>query len=83
MKINISLDDELVERCDRYAKENYLSRSGLISMALTQYLNQYEILLAIKDLNLAMRKIADDKQIDEDTMLKLEDFNRFCNSFVK
>ena len=83
MKINISLDDELVARCDRYAKENYLSRSGLLSIALTQYLNQYEIILAIKDLNLAMRKIAEDKKIDDDSMMKLEDFNRFCNSFVK
>ena len=43
MKVNITLDDELMARVDRYADENYMSRSGLISLATTQFLNQYDI----------------------------------------
>ena len=36
MKVNISLDDELMKRLDDYADRNYMSRSGLISLACTQ-----------------------------------------------
>lgn len=38
MKVQISLNDKLLERADKYANLNYLSRSGLISLALTNYL---------------------------------------------
>ena len=38
MKVQISLNDKLMERADKYADLNYLSRSGLISLALTNYL---------------------------------------------
>ena len=40
MKVNVTLDDELMQRVDNYADRNYMSRSGLISIAVTQYLNQ-------------------------------------------
>ena len=33
MKVQISIDDELVKRVDNYADKNYLTRSGLISLA--------------------------------------------------
>ena len=40
MKVQVSLDEKLVERIDSYAAENYMSRSGFISFATSQYLNQ-------------------------------------------
>lgn len=81
MKINISLDDELVGRIDNYADAKYLSRSGLISLACSQYLDQAEVILAIKDLSLAMRKIADTGTIDEKSAEQLEDFERIAKMF--
>ena len=38
MKVQIVLDDMLVERLDDCADRNYLKRSQLISIALVQYL---------------------------------------------
>jgi len=35
MKVTISLDDDLMHRVDSYADENYMSLSGLISLALS------------------------------------------------
>ena len=78
MKVQVSLDDNLVSRIDSYADANYMSRSGLISLATTQYLNQVEVMMLIKDMSLAMRKIADTGNVDHDTLEKLEDFERFC-----
>lgn len=82
MKVNITLDDELIKRVDNYADKNYMSRSGLLSLAVTQYLNANDMVLAVKDMSLAMRKIADSGKIDHETMEQLEDFERLCNLLI-
>lgn len=76
MKLGITLDDSLVARIDSYADENYMSRSGLISLAVTQFLNASEVTRAVRDLSFSIRKIADTGQIDDDTQRELEDFER-------
>lgn len=81
MKVQVSIDDELLTRIDNYAEKTYLSRSGLISLACTQFLIQSEVSLAIKDMALTMRKIADTGTLDKDIMVKLEDFERFSKMF--
>lgn len=78
MKVNITLDDELMKRIDEYADKNYMSRSGLISLAATQYLNSNEMMLAISDMALSMRKIADTGKLDHETIEQLEDFERIA-----
>jgi metal-responsive CopG/Arc/MetJ family transcriptional regulator len=77
-KVQITLDDELMKRVDTYADENYMSRSGLLSLAATQFLNAADVSRAIKDLSLAMQKIADTGQLDHETMEQLEDFERLA-----
>ncbi len=78
MKVQVSLDDKLMERIDNYADNNYMSRSGLLSLAATQFLNQADVVAAINDMSLSMRKIADKGTIDNETMEQLEDFERIC-----
>ncbi len=82
VKVGITLDDALLQRVDAYADANYMSRSGLISLALTQYLNQVEATLAIKEMAVCMRKIADNGKIDHDTMEQLEDFERLSKMLM-
>lgn len=77
-KVQVTLDDKLLERIDTYADENYMSRSGLVSLSVTQYLNYADITRAVKDLSLAMRKIADKGTVDHETMEQLEDFQRIA-----
>lgn len=81
MKVQITLDGELMKRVDTYAAENYLSRSGLLSIAVTQYLNTKEMIGAITRMGIAMEKIADKGEIDEQTQQELEDFQRMCALF--
>lgn len=78
MKVQISLDEKLVERIDNYANSNYMSRSGLISFATTQYLNQADAVFMLKEMSLAMRKISEKGNIDDETMQQLEDLERLC-----
>lgn len=77
MKVNISINDELMKRVDDYADNNYMSRSGLLSLAATQYLAQHEALQAVKDISLSIRKIAENGYIDEETEQQLKDFELF------
>lgn len=76
MKVNVTLDDELMQRLDSYADENYMSRSGFISLACTQFLNAADVSRAVRDMAFAMRKIADKGEIDDETKQQLEDFER-------
>lgn len=78
MKVQITLDDELMKRVDTYADENYMSRSGLLSVAVTSYLNQAELSKAICDIAISMRKIADTGKVNHDDMEQLEDFERLA-----
>ena len=82
MKVQISLDDKLMKRADTYADLNYLSRSGLISLALTNYLNTNDVVQAIQNMSLAMKKIADTGNIDGEIMQQLEDFERMSKMFL-
>lgn len=82
MKLQVSLDDKLVKRLDNYAQENYMSRSGLISFACNQFLNQVEITQAIKTLELTVQKIADNGAVDDELLKKLEDFERISKKMI-
>lgn len=81
-KVNVTLDENLVERMDNYADDNYLSRSGLMSLALTQYLNQNDIVRAVNEISLAMRKIADNKELSEEEVRNLKDFETLAKMLI-
>lgn len=82
-KINISINDELLARVDNYADDNYTSRSGLITTAITEYLNARETVMLVKNLSLAIGKIAETGDIDEDTLKMMEDFERASKIITK
>lgn len=82
MKVQITLDDALMARVDAYADANYMSRSGLLSLAVTQYLNAADVTMAIKDMAVCIRKIADSGSVDHETMEQLEDFERLSKMLV-
>ena len=37
---SVNIDDKTVEKCDKYAKENGLSRSAVIRLALNTFLRE-------------------------------------------
>ena len=76
VKFNISADENLIARADAYAEKNYMTRSGLVSLALTQFLNQNDIVQAVQDIAFYMRKIADNQTLSEEEMNELKDFGK-------
>ena len=83
MKVNVTLDDKLLSRLDAYADENYMSRSGLISLACTQYLNSADVVRVVKEMGVAINKIADMGGLDEDTQKQIEDLGRTMKFLVQ
>lgn len=82
-KINISIDDGLLARLDKSAELNYMSRSGLISVSVAQYLNNAEVVSAVIDMALCVRKIAEEGTVDKETAQQLSDLERLCKMLVK
>lgn len=82
MKVQISINDELLKRIDDYADNSYTTRSGVISLATSQFLNSAEVVFAVRDMALCMRKIADCGTVDEETQKKLEDFERLSSMLL-
>lgn len=82
-KIQISINDDLLTRADNYADESYTSRSGLITQALIDFLNARETMQLVKNLSLAIGKIAESGNVDQDTMDLIKDFERFTKLVSK
>lgn len=77
-KINLSIDDELLERAEIYAKQNYLSKSGLFSIALVQFLNQNELISCLNSLSVSVKKMADTGDVDPESMEQINSFLTFA-----
>jgi len=58
-KINITIRADLLDRANVYAANNGMTRSGLIALALTQYLNAVESMPSVNKLLSAMAAVTD------------------------
>lgn len=77
-KINISIDDQLLNTIDEVADESYISRSGLISLALVQYVNQSKVVNALDNMSKAFTVIAQKNVVDAETLQKLSELETLC-----
>ena len=77
-KINISIDDELLQKIDVLAEDNFTSRSGFISMGMNEFVKGKEVLSAIKSMSASFAKIATNGTVDEETKKELEAFAKLC-----
>lgn len=76
-KVQISVDENLLNQIDNAAEENYMSRSGFISFACAQYLQGRQVQRSIVEMTVLLRTIADRGTLDEETKKKLQEFEEF------
>lgn len=81
MKVQVSLDDELMTKVDAYADKMYLNRSAFISMSCSKFIASMEMQSAIGDMAVTMRRIADNNKIDEQSRKELERFEVLAELF--
>ena len=82
MKVQISINDELLARVDEAADAAYTSRSGYITSAVSDKLMAYAAINAVRTMSLAIKKIADTGNIDDATRHQIEDFERLAKMIV-
>lgn len=79
-KLNITLREDLLARMDDYAKANAMTRSGLIAIAVTQYLNAVEAMPSLNKLLASMAAVAEGtvkgELIPSEASAKLEEIQR-------
>lgn len=49
MKLNISMNDDLYERVNEFCKVRHMTRSGLITQSVQQYMDAVEQIPSIKE----------------------------------
>lgn len=64
-KVMLSIDDDLLKEIDEDASLRYMSRSGLVSYVMSQYLLGQRGIKALSDLN-------EQGTLDEDTSRKID-----------
>lgn len=83
VKINITLEDELLKELDEYCDKKFLNRSWAISQALVGVLNQQKLVDAISNVSLALRKCSETGVLDENTKREMETFESLSKLFIK
>ena len=81
VKFQVSMDDELFAKIEDYADRNYTTRSGAISLACNQLVMTDEIQRAIRTMALAMKRIAESNEIDEQSKEDLRHFEYLAKIF--
>lgn len=76
VKVQITVEEELLRKVEQYADDNYISRSGVFVQGAAQIVSQAEVMALLKSMSFAMKKIADTGSVDDDTYRQLEDFQR-------
>lgn len=49
MKFNVSMQDDLYERVNTFCKSRHITRSGLITLSVQQYMDAIEQIPSIKE----------------------------------
>lgn len=62
-KINISIDDDVLARVNAFTDKNHISRSGLLSMSVIQYMDAVEALPGLKTQLDDLKKALDDMAV--------------------
>ena len=74
MKVNISVNDDLMKRVDEYAERNFTNRSAVFSQSVNQFLLAQSIPQAIGEMAVAFKRIADNNEIDDESKKSLNEF---------
>lgn len=81
-KLQITMDQELLNAVDDYCDKNFMNRSWLISQSLVQVINQQKMIDSIVNISVALKNVSEKGQLDEDTRKEMESFETMCKMFI-
>lgn len=82
-KLQITMEEELLEAVDDYCDKNYMNRSWLISQALVQLLNQQKVVDSLVSISFSINKIVETGTIDDETRKEMEELEALCKLLTR
>lgn len=85
-RINVTINEDFLVIVDQFAKENFMTRSALIMLALSEYIRVRKTSEELSRLNEILKKMSELKEISDEDMdfLKfLEYYNKSISWFFK
>lgn len=82
VKVQITLEEELLEQVDNYCDKNYMNRSWLISQALVKVLNEQKVIDSLADISVSIKTVTESGELDDETRREFEKFEALCKMFV-
>ena len=82
VKVQITLEEELLEQVDNYCDKNYMNRSWLISQALVKVLNEQKVIDSLADISVSIKTVTESGELDDETRREFEKFEALCTMFV-
>ena len=67
VKVQITLEEELLEQVDNYCDKNYMNRSWLISQALVKVLNEQKVIDSLADISVSIKTVTESGELDDET----------------
>lgn len=83
MRVNMTLNDELLQRIDNYANSNYMSRSSVVAFACNQFLMAHELQSLLVDMKRCFQKIAETGCCSEEQLAELARYQSLFDMVTK
>ena len=74
VKVQITLEDTLLNSLDSYCEKNYINRSAALSFMASQFLMQQQLMDSLSDLSYAIKLCAEKGELDSETEKKVKEF---------
>jgi len=81
MKITMNINDELLERVDRYAKSHYITRTSVFSMGAHQLVLQDEVVLVLGQLKNCIASFLSTGELTQEQQEQLDKLDEFLELF--
>ncbi len=81
-KLQITMDEKLLNAVDDYCDKYFMNRSWLISQSLVQVINQQKLIDSIVNISVALKNVSEKGELDEETIKEMESFETMCKMFI-
>lgn len=78
-RINVTINEDFLVIVDQFAKENFMTRSALIMLALSEYIRVRKTSEELSRLNEILKKMSELKEVSDEDM----DFLKFLEYYNK
>ncbi len=83
MKINVTINDNLLKEIDQYCEENYIPRSTFLATSANKVLKENQLISEFKKMNVTLEKIAEKNNATDEQLKELQEIQFMLNLLSK